>query len=249
MSAFSPPKERDTVKIGQRTSRRPLDSTKQPPKSLPGAMQSTDTMKRVNSKNWGWYEDDNREDEEDEANFFEAVASGGFDGVELPIDRESLSSYGSPSMSADDSSYPVSFPGGATPVLNNTSGALRGLNGAPVTTAPDYVLEESISSQKLWNLTAQNRPVQPAEERSRFEEEWIKNFEKSNVDYTHSRSQLFKKNEDIDGSLGEGIVGIGSGEVGVEGKAGLRGEFVGVKGEGVLKKEVSGRSAKSEPMT
>ena len=60
-------------------------------------------------------------------------------------------------------------------------------------TAPAYILESSRSSQNLWNLTAGNRPPQPEREREYFETEWIKNFSKSNVDYSMSRSDLLER--------------------------------------------------------
>mmetsp|Transcript_26304 Transcript_26304/g.38998 ORF Transcript_26304/g.38998 Transcript_26304/m.38998 type:complete len:585 (-) Transcript_26304:453-2207(-) len=55
--------------------------------------------------------------------------------------------------------------------------------GAMAVSAPNYVLEESISSQKLWKHTAGHRPPQPVEERAYFESQWAQNFEKSQVDY------------------------------------------------------------------
>lgn len=50
-------------------------------------------------------------------------------------------------------------------------------------TAPTYVLEESLSSQKLWKHTAGNRPPQPVEERAFFEQMWAQNFTRSKVKY------------------------------------------------------------------
>mmetsp|Transcript_8347 Transcript_8347/g.13818 ORF Transcript_8347/g.13818 Transcript_8347/m.13818 type:complete len:317 (+) Transcript_8347:1484-2434(+) len=50
-------------------------------------------------------------------------------------------------------------------------------------TAPTYVLEESLSSQKLWKNTAGTRPPQPVEERAFYEKMWTQNFEKSQVKY------------------------------------------------------------------
>lgn len=50
-------------------------------------------------------------------------------------------------------------------------------------TAPTYVLEESLSSQKLWKNTAGNRPPQPLEERAFFEQMWAQNFARSHVEY------------------------------------------------------------------
>jgi hypothetical protein len=50
-------------------------------------------------------------------------------------------------------------------------------------TAPNYVLEESLSSQRLWKDTAGNRPPQPLEERAFFEQMWAQNFARSQVEY------------------------------------------------------------------
>jgi hypothetical protein len=54
---------------------------------------------------------------------------------------------------------------------------------AMAVTAPTYVLEESLSSQKLWKNTAGTRPPQPVEERAFYEKMWTHNFEKSQVKY------------------------------------------------------------------
>lgn len=56
-------------------------------------------------------------------------------------------------------------------------------------TAPTYVLEESISSQKLWKHTAGTRPPQPADERAFFEKIWAQNFQRSQVDYKVSTGE------------------------------------------------------------
>ena len=50
-------------------------------------------------------------------------------------------------------------------------------------TAPTYVLEESLSSQKLWKYTAGQRPPQPVEERAFYEKMWSQNFARSEVKY------------------------------------------------------------------
>lgn len=50
-------------------------------------------------------------------------------------------------------------------------------------TAPTYVLEESLSSQKLWKVTAGQRPPQPVEERAFYEKMWAQNFARSQVKY------------------------------------------------------------------
>jgi hypothetical protein len=54
---------------------------------------------------------------------------------------------------------------------------------AMAVTAPNYVLEESLSSQKLWKVSAGTRPPQPVEERAFFEKMWAQNFERSKVEY------------------------------------------------------------------
>jgi len=50
-------------------------------------------------------------------------------------------------------------------------------------TAPTYVLEESLSSQKLWKQSAGQRPPQPVEERAFYEKMWAQNFARSQVNY------------------------------------------------------------------
>jgi len=50
-------------------------------------------------------------------------------------------------------------------------------------TAPNYVLEESLSDQLLWKETAGNRPPQPVEVRAFFEAQWAENFAQSEVKY------------------------------------------------------------------
>lgn len=50
-------------------------------------------------------------------------------------------------------------------------------------TAPNYVLEESLSSQRLWKNTAGQRPPQPFEERAFYEKMWAQNFVRSQVKY------------------------------------------------------------------
>ena len=50
-------------------------------------------------------------------------------------------------------------------------------------TAPNYVLEESLSDQLLWKETAGNRPPQPVEMRALFEAQLAENFARSEVEY------------------------------------------------------------------
>ena len=54
---------------------------------------------------------------------------------------------------------------------------------AMAVTAPTYVLEESMSSQRLWKDSAGRRPPQPVEERAFYEQMWAQNFAKSKVNY------------------------------------------------------------------
>lgn len=77
----------------------------------------------------------------------------------------------------------------------------------PVTSPPVYVLESSISSQRLWYETAGRRPRQPPNEREFYEQLWAKNFEKSAVVYdgsgvedksTDLKGQILIKNVDGD---------------------------------------------------
>lgn len=53
----------------------------------------------------------------------------------------------------------------------------------PVTDPPIYVLESSLDTQHLWYLTAGTRPRQPIEERKFYEQQWLKNFAESQVEY------------------------------------------------------------------
>ena len=78
---------------------------------------------------------------------------------------------------------------GEWPPPELTPEAGQGLSGrgnaslSAAVTAPTYVLEESLSSQHLWKLTAGNRPPQPAEERAFYEKIWAQNFLRSNALY------------------------------------------------------------------
>ena len=51
----------------------------------------------------------------------------------------------------------------------------------PLTTTPGYVLESSLSCQKLWYQTAGRRPKQPSKERLHFEKLWIGNIHYINL--------------------------------------------------------------------
>lgn len=61
-------------------------------------------------------------------------------------------------------------------------------NPPPATVAPDYILESSLETQKLWYVTAGQRPQQPRREREYFEQLWQSNFQSSSVDYSKSPS-------------------------------------------------------------
>lgn len=89
---------------------------------------------------------------------------------------------------------------------------------AMAVTAPTYVLEESLSSQKLWKDTAGNRPPQPLEERAFFEKMWAQNFAQSQVNYNVpvevlTASSPMSLNPFADGL---GFDGIGDGAPGAE---------------------------------
>ncbi|GMI18742.1 hypothetical protein TrLO_g14365 [Triparma laevis f. longispina] len=98
---------------------------------------------------------------------------------------------------------------------------------------PDYVLSESHSTQLLYSLTNGTRPIQPSNVREKYEEMWIENFKKSQVNYEALgiQERRLLERDDIDR---EGDVG----EVG-EKENGLKGEYVGVtKAENSLKAEL-----------
>ncbi|CAN0395038.1 unnamed protein product, partial [Phaeothamnion confervicola] len=54
-------------------------------------------------------------------------------------------------------------------------------DGPQVKETPQYILTESLSSQKLWHQTAGRRPRQPSREREFYEKQWQNNFSKSEV--------------------------------------------------------------------
>ena len=56
----------------------------------------------------------------------------------------------------------------------------------PITEPPSYILESSISTQKLWYMTAGRRPKQPDDERKEIEKVWMENFKASNVNYENN---------------------------------------------------------------
>ncbi|VEU45046.1 unnamed protein product [Pseudo-nitzschia multistriata] len=84
-------------------------------------------------------------------------------------------------------------------------------------TAPNYVLEESLSDQLLWKKTAGNRPPQPVEERAFFEAVWAENFANSEVDYELPKEVLTATtpfslspfSESEFGTAGSGVIGAG----------------------------------------
>lgn len=58
---------------------------------------------------------------------------------------------------------------------------------SPINEPPIYIIESSISTQKLWYMTAGKRPRQPEEERKEIEKLWMENFKASNVSYEKVR--------------------------------------------------------------
>ncbi len=85
-------------------------------------------------------------------------------------------------------------------------------------TAPNYVLEESLSDQLLWKKTAGNRPPQPVEVRAFFEAQWAENFAQSEVKYQMPTEVLtattpVSLNPFADGNFGTdgtGVIGAGT---------------------------------------
>ena len=82
-------------------------------------------------------------------------------------------------------------------------------------TAPNYVLEESLSDQFLWRNTAGNRPPQPLEERAFFEGLWAQNFAMSEVEYKMPVEVLtattpLSLDPFADGNFGSGEAGGGN---------------------------------------
>jgi len=80
-------------------------------------------------------------------------------------------------------------------------------------TAPNYVLEESLSDQLLWKRTAGNRPPQPVEERAFFEAMWAENFAASEVNYRMPAEVLtattpVSLNPFADGNFGTVVTGV-----------------------------------------
>ena len=67
--------------------------------------------------------------------------------------------------------------------MSNTAFVLSIEAAVQAVTAPNYVLEESLSDQLLWKETAGNRPPQPVEVRAFFEAQWAENFAQSEVKY------------------------------------------------------------------
>ena len=81
-------------------------------------------------------------------------------------------------MNANNHQYPPPYI-----ICHSSSSTSLSIENTMAVTAPTYVLEESLSSQKLWKQTAGNRPPQPVEERAFFEQMWAQNFTRSKVKY------------------------------------------------------------------
>lgn len=64
----------------------------------------------------------------------------------------------------------------------------------PASETPQYVLEESLPSQKLWYETAGQRPKQPEIDREYFERIWLNNFENSSI--AHLKNYIDSSNND-----------------------------------------------------
>ncbi len=140
----------------------------EPPPSIPKLMPGGATSSG-SREHWGWYESDGEGSEADDG---EGSAIKGSCEQKEPSGESSLMD-----------------------VMDRMD--MLDIEGPPphVVTAPAAVLEESLSTQSLYRATAQTRPVQPSNERSRYETEWIRNFNNSNVTYSQDRSELCKRDE------------------------------------------------------
>mmetsp|Transcript_29973 Transcript_29973/g.69894 ORF Transcript_29973/g.69894 Transcript_29973/m.69894 type:complete len:630 (+) Transcript_29973:476-2365(+) len=85
---------------------------------------------------------------------------------------------------------------------------------AMAVTAPNYVLEESLSSQRLWHDTAGTRPPQPMEERQFFERMWAQNFERSQVNYGMPQDVLTAETPSSLNPFADGVFADNDGSVG-----------------------------------
>jgi len=98
-------------------------------------------------------------------------------------------------------------------LLNPRSRDIESEAAVQAVTAPNYVLEESLSDQFLWKNTAGNRPPQPVEERAFFEAMWAQNFAHSEVEYKMPAEVLtattpVSLNPFADGNFGASATGI-----------------------------------------
>ena len=208
------------------------------------------------SRQWGWFDDSQLNlAEEDSGDDFSASSSLSIESLSGPssCSVQDSADFCSPHELSEASSAftmgsatraaPLSLSSSNTPTINNThetfSRPSKRTMRSTTVTAPNYVLEESLSSQKLWKLTAQQRPVQPAEERDYFEDAWIENFKKSKVMYDLPPSRLFKKN--LEQQADDSLAFIGSPATGRSSSKykGLKGrDNIGVKDVGELSKEL-----------
>lgn len=116
---------------------------------------------QTSSRDWGWFED---------------VHVSGHDLLGSPP------TVGNHPGSGKYSNKKKSMPGSSREMLHHSK-IVNEEAAAMAVTAPNYVLEESLSSQKLWKDTAGTRPPQPVEERAFYEKMWAQNFARSQVNY------------------------------------------------------------------
>eukprot|EP00934_Nitzschia_sp_Nitz4_P008206 Nitzschia sp. Nitz4//scaffold168_size48592//12954//14978//NITZ4_007047-RA/size48592-augustus-gene-0.19-mRNA-1//1//CDS//3329538312//8196//frame0 len=123
---------------------------------------------QASSRDWGWFED------------VHVAAGGGMFLPGAPSDKKPGTKQAAGAPQKPHSSTPP------VPPTNDSHAVVRDPQSdaaAMAVTAPTYVLEESLSSQKLWKHTAGQRPPQPVEERAFFEKMWTQNFARSQVEY------------------------------------------------------------------
>jgi hypothetical protein len=111
------------------------------------------------SRDWGWFDDVHATAHSTEM----ALATSGILG-------------GSGALDSGGSTVPQSNKAHRVLIVDPAENAMA-------VTAPNYVLEESLSSQFLWKNSAGQRPPQPVEERAFYEKMWAQNFARSNVEY------------------------------------------------------------------
>lgn len=169
--------------------------------SLDNSVPTTSTS--VHGKDWGWFDDVNDHSEIDSnsidvigkrqsdktiTNTFKMTESGGLvcgKTVNLTRDNRANAKKKNDIKKKKNKGGLLQFSSSEIKPLNDIVSQPKkaDMHSAMAVTAPNYVLEESLSSQRLWKDSAGTRPPQPVEERAYFEKLWSDNFAQSSVDY------------------------------------------------------------------